>query len=195
MTSAQGTWYTSEASFLAAVSGTLTDTYADLTTGFHAGPLSRLSGKLGVAPNGGLWKDVVGGGHTLSTLNSQPLEFASTGYDTIGGVFYLNDTSLNPISGSATFDIYDGATLVSSTTPNQATASSFFMGYVGTTLNSNPILKVTPSSGTSTRFIGFEKMYLATANPSSVPEPGEWAAMGILGAGLTGLVIRKRRSA
>jgi len=31
--------------------------------------------------------------------------------------------------------------------------------------------------------------------PGAVPEPGEWAAMGILGAGLTGLVIRKRRMA
>ena len=33
--------------------------------------------------------------------------------------------------------------------------------------------------------------------PSSgaVPEPGEWAAMGVLGAGLTGLVLRKRRKA
>lgn len=29
----------------------------------------------------------------------------------------------------------------------------------------------------------------------TVPEPAEWAAMGILGAGLTGLVIRKRRCA
>ncbi len=29
----------------------------------------------------------------------------------------------------------------------------------------------------------------------AVPEPGEWAAMGILGAGLTGLVIRKRKKA
>ena len=27
-----------------------------------------------------------------------------------------------------------------------------------------------------------------------VPEPGEWAAMGILGAGLAGLVLRKRRN-
>lgn len=34
-----------------------------------------------------------------------------------------------------------------------------------------------------------------TMNISSVPEPGEWAAMGILGAGLAGLVIRKRRQA
>lgn len=30
---------------------------------------------------------------------------------------------------------------------------------------------------------------------AAVPEPGEWAAMGILGAGLAGLVIRKRRAA
>ena len=30
---------------------------------------------------------------------------------------------------------------------------------------------------------------------SAVPEPGEWAAMGILGAGLAGLVVKKRRSA
>ncbi len=29
--------------------------------------------------------------------------------------------------------------------------------------------------------------------PDPVPEPGEWAAMGILGAGLTGLVVRARR--
>ncbi len=28
----------------------------------------------------------------------------------------------------------------------------------------------------------------------AVPEPGEWAAMGILGAGLAGLVLRKRRA-
>ena len=31
-------------------------------------------------------------------------------------------------------------------------------------------------------------------NGGAVPEPGEWAAMGILGAGLSGLVLRKRRS-
>jgi hypothetical protein len=31
------------------------------------------------------------------------------------------------------------------------------------------------------------------AAPGAVPEPGEWAAMGILGAGLAGLVLRRRR--
>jgi len=34
-----------------------------------------------------------------------------------------------------------------------------------------------------------------TGGGGAVPEPGEWAAMGILGAGLTGLVLRKRRKA
>ena len=29
--------------------------------------------------------------------------------------------------------------------------------------------------------------------PAAVPEPGEWAGMGILGAGLAGLVLRRRR--
>ena len=34
-----------------------------------------------------------------------------------------------------------------------------------------------------------------TGGGGAVPEPGEWAAIGILGAGLAGLVIRKRRTA
>lgn len=32
-----------------------------------------------------------------------------------------------------------------------------------------------------------------TSAPSAVPEPGEWAAMGVLGFGLVGLVVRGRR--
>ena len=32
-----------------------------------------------------------------------------------------------------------------------------------------------------------------TSAPSAVPEPGEWAALGVLGFGLVGLVVRGRR--
>ncbi|MFY7953854.1 MAG: PEP-CTERM sorting domain-containing protein [Armatimonadaceae bacterium] len=193
VTSAQGTWYTSESSFLAAVTGTLTDTYSDLTDGYYAFGQSRLSGTLGLWANGGLYKGKASGVDTVSTNNPTPLEFTSTGYDSIGGIFNLTDINFNLQTGLATFEIYDGATLVSSTNLLHTTYNSFFMGYVGTTLNSNPILKFTPT--TANQYAGVEKTYLATASPSSVPEPGEWAAMGILGAGLTGLVIRKRRSA
>ena len=48
--------------------------------------------------------------------------------------------------------------------------------------NQHDIKIVVPASGT-------------TGGGGAVPEPGEWAAMGILGAGLTGLVLRKRRLA
>jgi hypothetical protein len=45
----------------------------------------------------------------------------------------------------------------------------------------------------STSGLGWTKS-TSTLGGNAVPEPGEWAAMGILGAGLAGLVIRKRRN-
>lgn len=37
-------------------------------------------------------------------------------------------------------------------------------------------------------------LQIGPSGGGAVPEPGEWAAMGILGAGLAGLVLRKRRA-
>lgn len=46
------------------------------------------------------------------------------------------------------------------------------------------------------RYVDFRNLRFNSNSPgAAVPEPGEWAAIGILGAGLAGLVIRKRRSA
>lgn len=74
--------------------------------------------------------------------------------------------------------------------------------------NINPTAVYTPGAGftfvaskRSTDFGGsfnstsFYNAWQMNVTPVSgaVPEPGEWAAMGILGAGLTGLVLRKRR--
>ena len=49
---------------------------------------------------------------------------------------------------------------------------------------------------TSPNFSGYAQANLrvSSTNSSAVPEPGEWAAMGVLGAGLAGLVLRKRRA-
>ncbi len=45
------------------------------------------------------------------------------------------------------------------------------------------------------RFNGPDSGAAGPGSGGAVPEPSEWAAMGLLGAGLAGLVIRKRRSA
>jgi len=58
-------------------------------------------------------------------------------------------------------------------------------------------------TNTAGRYIDYRNLRFngnvsGAAGPGSggaVPEPSEWAAMGLLGAGLAGLVIRKRRSA
>lgn len=42
--------------------------------------------------------------------------------------------------------------------------------------------------------VGLVPVAAHASPPPAVPEPGEWAAMGILGAGLAGLVLRKRRA-
>lgn len=45
-------------------------------------------------------------------------------------------------------------------------------------------------TGLPTGRVGVDQVYLSA---SAVPEPGEWAAMGMLATGLGGLVIRARR--
>ena len=45
-------------------------------------------------------------------------------------------------------------------------------------------------SGLPSGRVGVDQVYLSA---SAVPEPGEWAAMGMLASGLGGLVIRARR--
>ena len=78
-----------------------------------------------------------------------------------------------------------GTALSSSSTWNSSTFASLGLG-TGTYVwnygpnNSSITMQVGPASGT-------------TGGGGAVPEPGEWAAMGILGAGLTGLVLRKRK--
>jgi len=198
--SAQGTWFTNEASFLAAVTVTGFDTYGDLTSGFYAGPLSRLSGALSLSATNGLYKGAVAAQPTISTNNPEPLNFAVTGFDSIGALWNLTDINFNALDGSASFEIRDSTNnLISSYNHTQPTATSFFIGYVGQSSLTNLKLVAAPGAGTPNRFIGTEKTYLGNAVPSggsAVPEPGEWAAMGILASGLAGLVVsRRRRSA
>ncbi len=81
-----------------------------------------------------------------------------------------------------------------------STPNGFFLS----STSSGPLTAATFNGGTYSRFMTTVNGTLQTGSSTTggggtttggggVPEPGEWAAMGILGAGLTGLVLRKRR--
>jgi hypothetical protein len=59
----------------------------------------------------------------------------------------------------------------------------------------NPPTSITDTWST---FNNFDLVFTANFTPSNpgnnaVPEPSEWAAMGLLGAGLLGLVVKNRK--
>jgi hypothetical protein len=105
---------------------------------------------------------------------------------------YSGDLVLLWVDTSAGFRVgfdnsyVSGASLSASNTWNSKTLASLGLN-TGTwkwgygTAGDTVTLQIGSSGGT-------------TGGGGAVPEPGEWAAMGILGAGLTGLVLRKRRA-
>ena len=91
--------------------------------------------------------------------------------------FNSNGNGTNTYTGSdryiaTSFDAFDGLTMNTDWKLDIVDRYAFLSG----TLND---WGMTITSGTSA--------------PSAVPEPGEWAAMGVLGFGLVGLVVRGRR--
>ena len=91
--------------------------------------------------------------------------------------FNSNGDGTNTYTGSdryiaTSFDAFDGLTMNTDWKLDIVDRYAFLSG----TLND---WGMTITSGTSA--------------PSAVPEPGEWAAMGVLGFGLVGLVVRGRR--
>jgi len=68
--------------------------------------------------------------------------------------------------------------------------------FIGGSPNSNPLTGTWEFTGTSAAPKGVDYLNITVSGrgPSSaVPEPGEWAAMGMLASGLGGLVVRARR--
>jgi hypothetical protein len=109
------------------------------------------------------------------------------------GFAAFDPTSPNAFSNSfLIMDMVPGATFYHS-----LTAPVSFVGSPTTMILNNP--------GPGTYLTGAGLLSISTPNSmfnsgsfsisAAVPEPGEWAAMGILGAGLAGLVLRKRRAA
>jgi len=83
-----------------------------------------------------------------------------------------------------TIDWYGYSPAPAMNTSTGITTSGYVYSLNGTTWTSTP-------SASSIQLNGI----VTPTGGGAVPEPGEWAAMGILGAGLAGLVMRKRKRA
>jgi hypothetical protein len=71
---------------------------------------------------------------------------------------------------------------------------SSFDAFDGLTMNTDWRLDITDRYELTTgSFTDWGFTTSSPSAPSAVPEPGEWAAMGVLGFGLVGLVVRGRR--
>jgi subtilisin-like proprotein convertase family protein len=109
--------------------------------------------------------------------------------DRSGANSIVNDT--DPVSGEyEAFDSNgDGSTNYSG---SDRYIRSSFDAFDGLTMNTGWRLDIWDRSWIDRGSI-IDWGITASSAPSAVPEPGEWAAMGVLGFGLVGLVVRGRR--
>ena len=194
--SAQGTWYTAaeygtdvaaRTAWLQAAGGARIDWFDDLVPHVNTtSPLTRLSGDLTVSTSRDhLWAYNLGGKRYLGTENEgvdMRFDFNAP-FTSFAGWFNASDVNGFQVADTFGLSISDGSNRNFLGTARTDT----FVGYIGT----SNVADFTLSAGDPLDWINVRGFMVGT---SAVPEPGEWAAMGVLGAGLAALVLRRRRA-
>ena len=185
---AQGTWYTDQALWLSRTTVTNTADYNAIPNGFFTSPYTE-NGVRAEAPVGfyGL------GIGALSTNSQVPITFYCSGINAFGGMFGMTQTDGALVADGMNFLVYNSSYRdVYSLT---STSGYTFLGYISDTFG--PIAfevsgDITPEYVTVDS-LSFGSGTNPTAPGGAVPEPGTVVSMGLLGAGVLGLVIRSRR--
>lgn len=193
------TVYTTQASYLAAISNPGIDTFESLSiTGLTASPITRTAGSYGytAAAANGFFGAGSSSDHWLSTnFATDAINFSgfTGGVRGVGGQFFGSDLDGTFISvPSITLTATDASGTTTRSITNPTTTS--FLGFVSTT----GILTFSIASPTVDPVNG--PFYFPTANnltlggaavTPAVPEPASWA-MIILGMGAVGGVLRRR---
>lgn len=182
-----GTWYTNQAAWTAAVTSVQTENYSNIVTGSQSinssfgGLVTSTTFQTGFMPA------TVG----VTTVDAAaPVTFSFTSGNAFALVGGISDASFNSVAGNLAVTVSDGGTYTfGSTNPFS------FLGYV----SNSALLSSVGVTGPQSNYLQFSRFSLGNAaqNPGggggAVPEPGTVVSMGLLGAGVLGLVIRSRR--
>ena len=183
--------YTSQSSYLAAISAPGVETFNNLPLAPVNSPLTRAAGAYGytaTAASGFYPAGTVGDVWLSTDTAHDPINFNAFtgGVFGFGGFFFDSDINGNFLAGDITISATDAGGTTSQTIFGATTSS--FLGFVSDT-------GITSASVTSVQ----------AANPAwptinnltlgaAVPEPGIWAMM-LLGMGLVGASLRRRKLA
>jgi hypothetical protein len=183
---AQGTWYTDKALWESLTTVTNTADYNASPNGFFNSPYTEAG--VTATASGGFFNLGIG---ALSTNGLDPITFTFSG-NAFGGMFGMTDAPGALVADGMNFSVDGSLTNIYSLT---STTGYTFLGYISD--SSSPI-NVKVSGDASPEFVTVDSFSFGSGtNPSApggaVPEPGTVVSMGLLGAGVLGLVIRSRR--
>jgi len=185
---AQGTWYTDKALWESLTTVSNTATY-DIERNNSAPWIEN--GVTATLGGGGWYKLGVG---ALSTNQNKPVTFTFTG-NAFGGLFTMVDVNDVFLADGMNFSIDGSVTNVYSITSPSAYNTYQFIGYISD--SASPISVKVSGDATPEYLVVDSFSYGNGTNTSApggaVPEPGTVVSMGLLGAGVLGLVIRSRR--
>lgn len=182
-----GTWYTDSAAWTAAVTSIQTENYTNIVTGANNVASSFGGLVTSTTYQTGLMPATVG----FTTVDAAaPVTFSFTSGNVFAFVGGVSDINFNSVPGNLSITVSDGGTYTfGSTNPFS------FLGYVSNSASLSSVGVTGPQSN----YLQFSSFSLGNAsqNPGGgsgvVPEPGTVVSMGLLGAGVLGLVVRSRR--
>ena len=182
---AQGTWYTDQALWLSRTTVVNTADYNALST-FSSSPYTEAG--VTATATGGFFDIGIG---ALSTNNLAPITFTFSG-NAFSGMFGNTNNPGTLVADGMNFSVDGSSTNIQSLT---STTGYTFLGYISD--SSSPI-SVTVSGDATPEYVTVDSFSFGNGTNTSapggaVPEPGTVVSMGLLGAGVLGLVIRSRR--